>query len=89
LNVTATATFNIRIIDAHATGTTTNLVGPICKTSKPMSVTMSGPASFSAPSVFSGTFTIPPLQNCGLGTRALNLVLPGPGNTFSASATPK
>jgi hypothetical protein len=71
------------------TGTTVNLVGTTCMTSKPVSVTMSGPASLGAPSVFSGVYTIPPLQNCGLATTALNLVLPGPGNTFSASATPK
>jgi hypothetical protein len=88
-NITATATFNIRIVDAHITGTTTNLVGTTCMTSKPIAVTMSGPASLGAPSVFTGLYTIPPLQNCGLATTALNLVLPGPGNTFTASATPK
>ncbi|MDQ1511360.1 MAG: hypothetical protein QOG50_3204 [Actinomycetota bacterium] len=87
--VTATATFNIRIVNAYATGTTTNLVGDGCITATPLSVTMSGPAAFGGPSTFSGTFTMPPLKNCGLGTTALNLVMPGPGNTFSAVATPK
>jgi hypothetical protein len=38
--------------------------------------------------LFSGTYTIPPLQNCGAATKALNLVVPGPGNTFTAVATP-
>jgi hypothetical protein len=89
LIVTATATFNIKIVNAYAEGTTINLVGDQCRTATPVSVTMSGQASFGAPSVFSGTFTIPNLQNCGLGTTALNLVFPGPGNTFTASATPK
>jgi hypothetical protein len=89
VTVTAIATFNIKIVNAYATGTKINLVGDKCKTSTPVSVTMSGAASFGTASVFSGTFTIPPLQNCGLATRALNLVMPGPGNTFTASATPK
>jgi hypothetical protein len=89
LIVTATATFNIKIVSAYAEGTTVNLVGDQCKTATPVKVTMSGQASFATPSIFSGTFTIPPLQNCGLGTTALNLVIPGPGNTFTATATPK
>jgi hypothetical protein len=89
LVVTATATFNIRIIDAHANGTTINLVGDQCMTSTPVVVTMSGVASFGTASTFAGEFTLPTLKNCGLGTTALNLVLPGPGNTFTASATPK
>ena len=89
LVVTATATFNIRIVNAHATGTNINLVGDQCMTSTPVVVTMSGVASFGSASTFSGEFTLPPLKNCGLGTTALNLVMPGPGNTFTASATPK
>jgi hypothetical protein len=89
LVVTATATFNIRIVNAHATGTNINLVGDQCMTSTPVVVTMSGVASFGAASTFSGEFTLPTLKNCGLGTAALNLVMPGPGNTFTASATPK
>jgi hypothetical protein len=91
LMVTATATFNIRIISAYAQGTTTNLVGDTCKTATPVSVTMSGPGSLGTdPSVFSGEYTLPKLAGCGLvQTAALNLVLPGPGNTFTATATPK
>ena len=89
LLVTATATFDIRIVSAYATGTTTNLVGNNCKTATPVSVTMTGPATFGTPATFSGTFTIPNLANCGLGTTALNLVIPGPGNTFTAVATPR
>ncbi len=88
LTVTPTATFSIRIISAKPSGTNINLVGNMCRTSKPIAVTMSGPASFGGASTFTGEFTIPPLQTCGLGTTALNLVLPGPGNTFTALATP-
>jgi hypothetical protein len=39
-------------------------------------------------SSFSGTFTIPRFKDCGLLTPVLNLLLPGSGNTISATATP-
>jgi hypothetical protein len=87
--VSATAVFNINITSLHATATpTVNLVGNSCTTSTPVSVTMQGTANLAGSSTFSGTYTIPPLQNCGLLTTALNLVIPGPGNTFTATAYP-
>jgi len=49
---------------------------------------MSGTAVLGGASTFSGTFTMPPFKNCGLKTTAINLVLAGPGNTFTATATP-
>ena len=85
--VTATATFNIRLVSAYATGIPVNLVGNSCVTASPVSVTMSGPASLGGTSTFTGTFTLPPFKTCGAATAALNLVLPGPGNTFTATAT--
>ena len=88
LVVTATATVNIRIVSAYATGTTTNLVGDSCVTVTPVAVTMGGPASFGTASTFTGTYTLPNFKTCGAATTALNLVLPGPGNTFTATATP-
>ena len=42
-----------------------------------------------AASTFTGTYAIPQLAHCGLATTALNLVVPGPGNTFTAVATPQ
>jgi len=87
--VTATATMNIRITSAYVgTLKMVNLVGTTCTTSKPLSVTMSGPANLGGPSTFSGTYTIPPLKTCGHLTPVLNQVVPGPGNTFTAVATP-
>ena len=65
-----------------------NLVGDSCGTSKPISVTMAGTASFSKPSTFNGKFTIPPFANCGAMTEFINQEIPGPGNTFSATASP-
>ncbi|MDQ1466288.1 MAG: hypothetical protein QOH10_703 [Actinomycetota bacterium] len=88
LTVTATSVFKIRLVSLTPVGLPfVNLVGDSCRTSKPVSVTMSG--SFTPPLVFSGIYTIPPLRDCGASTAALNLVVPGPGNTFTAVATPK
>ena len=51
---------------------------------------MSGAASLGEASTFSGEFTMPPLRYCGVGDdAALNLVMAGPGNTFTATATPR
>jgi hypothetical protein len=85
--VKATSTFNLRIVSAYAAGVPVNLVGDSCTTATPVSVTMSGTASLGGSSKFAGTFTIPQLKSCGLATTALNQVIPGPGNTFSAIAT--
>jgi hypothetical protein len=87
--VVATATFNIHIVSAYAGIIPVNLVGNHCTTTTPVSVTMSGTANLGTPATFSGVYTIPKLKNCGLATAALNLVIPGPGNTFTATATPK
>jgi hypothetical protein len=87
LVVTATSVFNIQIVSVSPIGLpSVNLVGNSCVTSKPVSVTMSGPFSSGR---FSGTYTIPPLKNCGASTTVLNQVVPGPGNTFTAVVTPK
>jgi hypothetical protein len=87
--VVATATFNIQVVSAYAGIVPINLVGNKCTTSTPVVVTMRGAASLGAPATFSGPYTIPPLKNCGLTTTALNLVIPGPGNTFTAVANPR
>ncbi len=87
--VTATAVFNIKVLSAYPTATPfLNIVGNTCQTSTPVSVTMSGLANLTGSSTFSGLYTIPSLANCGLATTALNLVIPGPGNTFSATVAP-
>jgi hypothetical protein len=65
-----------------------NLVGNSCTTASPISVTMSGIAHLDGPSTFSGAFSLPNFQSCGLMTAVINREIPGPGNTFSATATP-
>jgi hypothetical protein len=86
--LTATAVFSIRILEAHAEGTQLNLVGDWCKTASPITLTMSAVTRLGAPAVMSGTFTMPPFQNCGAATEALTLAISGPDNTFTATATP-
>jgi hypothetical protein len=65
-----------------------NLVGDHCQTVAPINVTMSGIANLGAASTFKGTFSIPPVANCQGLENALNQLIPGPGNTFVATATP-
>ncbi len=87
--VDTTAVFNIRIPSVYANATpSVNLVGNSCTTSEPVTVNMSGTANLTGVSTFSSTYTIPPLKTCGLATTALNLVVPGPGNTFTATVQP-
>lgn len=87
--VSATAVFDIRIVSAYPSLTpTVNIVGDSCRTSQPVSVTMAGTANLTGASTFSSNYTIPNLQDCGLATTALNLVVPGPDNTFTAVVQP-
>ena len=65
-----------------------NLVGDNCGTAIPISITMSGKANLKGPSTFSGTFSIPKFKTCELATPVLNQLIPGSGNTFSATAEP-
>jgi hypothetical protein len=106
-SVSATSTFNIRIVTMYLATPTlptlpslgiplplpiaipqVNLVGNSCSTSTPVSVTMKGTAHLTGSSTFKGTFTIPDFANCGAMTTVLNQEIPGPGNTFSATASP-
>ena len=63
-----------------------NLVGNSCRGVSPISVNMSGPVNLSGASTFSSTYTVPKFTGCGfLVTPLLNLIIPGPGNTFTAT----
>jgi len=86
--VTAKSKFNVEIVSVDPLGLPVNLVGNSCGTSTPVSVTFSGKFAFTGSESFSGTYTIPPLSNCGALTAALNLVIPGPGNIFNATFAP-
>jgi hypothetical protein len=51
---------------------------------------MSANANLDGPTTMAGEFTLPPFQDCGglVTTTALILAISGPGNTFTATATP-
>jgi hypothetical protein len=89
LTVSITSSFNIKIPHLRALGLPINLVGNRCQTARPITLTMSGPVDLANPSKFTGEFSIPRFKDCGLLTFAINLLIPGDGNTFSATATPK
>lgn len=68
-----------------------NLVGKNCQGTKPIDVTMTGDFDLDdldAPQTFQADYSLPKLKNCGLGTGLMNLILPGGGNTFTASFGP-
>ena len=94
--VTSTSHFLLKIVSVYANTPSglpiplpkVNLVGNNCQTVAPINVTMSGIAHLGAPSTFKGVFSIPPLANCQGFENALNQLIPGPGNTFTATAKP-
>jgi hypothetical protein len=101
LKVKVTSSFNMRIRSAYVANPSVpgigplpvalppvNLVGDQCTTETPIVVTMAGKANLTKKSTFKGTFTIPNFKTCSLMTDVLNQLVPGPGNTFSATATP-
>ena len=67
---------------------TLNLVGKSCVTAKAITMTLKGTAKPTSGTTLLGTFTIPKFKSCGSATGLLNRLLPGPGNTFAATATP-
>ena len=82
--ITSTSTITLQIVDLKVAGVDT-FVGNSCKTSTPVSVTVSSQPGFSIikGGNVSGTYTIPSFVNCGLATLLINLTLPGPGNTIT------
>ena len=89
--ISLTSSFDIKILYVKPLGLPFNLVGNKCQTATPITLASSGPIDLATQSgTFTGEFTIPPLKSCGfLVTPVLNLVVPGPGNTFTAAATPR
>ena len=65
-----------------------DLVGPNCRTSKPITVSMGGTVDFVHGGTFSGTYAIPKFQHCEAMTAAINAVIPGGGNTSAATFSP-
>jgi hypothetical protein len=64
-------------------------IGGNCESS-PFSVGLSSGSGFtiSGGGPLSGNYTIPPMHGCGFVTPVLNLLIPGPGNTFNLTLGP-
>jgi hypothetical protein len=89
LTATVSASFNFSITSATLSILPKlNLVGNTCTGSSPVTVDMSGAVNLSTGSTFSSTYTIPKFKGCGLLTPLLNLIIPGSGNTFTATFAP-
>lgn len=88
LHLKATSVFDIDVTSVTPTGTSLNLVGAHCATSSPISLTFAGTLDLFGPSTVTGSYTIPSLSHCELLTPALDAVLSGSGNTFTATMTP-
>jgi hypothetical protein len=88
--ITTSSSFHLKIKYVRLLGLPfLNLVGNRCQTSRPITLDASGPIDLATQSgTMEGQFEIPPLQNCGLATSLLNPLVAGPGNTFTATATP-
>lgn len=86
--VEATASFNIKVLYVRPLGIKwLNLVGNRCTTKTPVSIVVKGiadPATFAV--TLSGEFEIPKFKDCGLTTPILDLLVSGPGNTFTSSS---
>ncbi len=94
-HVDTSSTFDIRLakVTPHPVAGSTlasgvNLVGPNCRTAKPITVAMGGTIDFVHGGTFSGTYTIPKFQHCEAMTAAINTIIPGGGNTFAATFSP-
>ena len=84
----ARSTFDIHVVSVEPLGLPVNLVGNHCVTGTPVKLTFSGTISPISGGSVAGTYTIPPLVNCGGSTAVLNAAIAGPGNTFTATITP-
>jgi hypothetical protein len=85
--ITATSYVTIRITSLTVAGIPV-APGPACQTIVPAEITVTSQAGWSpgAGGTVTGTYTIPPFNNCGLlnvETPVINATLPGPGNTIT------
>jgi hypothetical protein len=87
--VTVNSSFNFAITKASPSFLPNlNLVGNNCHGAQPVTVNLSGNVDLAHGSTFSSTYTVPKFTGCGLLTPILNLIVPGPGNTFTATFSP-
>lgn len=89
MTVTVNSSFNFAIKSAALSFLPkVNLVGKSCRGTKPINVSMSGPIDLTGEQTFSADYALPKLTGCGLATSLMNLIIPGGGNTFTATFAP-
>jgi hypothetical protein len=90
LEITASASFDIDIAYVPPLGIERlNLVGDRCTAREPITIEITGTvdlATFAFDA--SGEFEIPRFKSCGLFTGLINLLVAGPGNTFTSGPPP-
>jgi hypothetical protein len=86
--VRATSVFNVHIVSVTPENLSVNLAGDRCTTSTPVTLAFGGTVLPFDGGTVAGTYTMPKLAHCEAITAALNAVLAGPGNTFSALMKP-
>lgn len=89
MTVTVNSSFNFAIKSATLPWLPWwNIVGNSCRGTQPIDVSMSGPVNLAGASSFTATYALPKLTGCGFATPLMNLIIPGGGNTFSATFGP-
>lgn len=89
MTVTVDSSFNFSIPRATASiFPWWNIVGNSCRGTQPIDVSMAGPVNLTGSQTFTADYTLPKLQDCGFSTPLLNLIVPGDGNTFTATFAP-
>lgn len=88
-----TQTVQLHLVSLKRVAFPVNIVGNNC-TSAPFAQVLNGRfhTTGTGPGTsydywMSGTYTIPNFSNCGLNTLAVNLAIPGPGNTAKVHFT--
>ncbi|MBS1848798.1 MAG: hypothetical protein JST73_11020 [Actinobacteria bacterium] len=89
MTVTVNSSFNFSIKSATLSFLPWwNIVGNSCTGTQPINVSMTGPVNLSGASTFTADYALPKLKNCGFATPLMNLIIPGGGNTFTATFGP-
>lgn len=87
--VTSTSHVTLRLSALRVAGIPTP-VGNRCQTQSPANIQLTSGADFNVLNggPLSGTYTIPPFENCLLATPLINLTIPGSGNTIDLTLGP-
>lgn len=89
MTVTVNSSFNFSIKNASLSFLPWwNIVGNSCRGTSPVNVSMTGPVNLTGDSTFTANYALPKLTGCGFATPLMNLIVPGGGNTFTATFGP-